>query len=185
MSTSNNKETRIIIAGFGGQGVVLAGNLLAQACVEEGKNVAMMVAYGAEMRGGTANSTVILSEQTIYSPVVLRADVAVILNTPSLDRYEPNLVEGGLLVINRSMIDRPVRRNDVKVVSVSATEIAHQLGNVRVANTVILGAMIARTGLLGLHSLERAIEILLSNKKAALVALNLEALRVGYAQCTM
>src|SRR5512143_1127319 len=98
MQTGMDNETRIVIAGFGGQGVVLAGNLLAQACVEEGKNCSMMVAYGAEMRGGTANSTVVISEGTIYSPVVVRPTIAVVMNTPSLEKFEPSVTPGGLIV---------------------------------------------------------------------------------------
>jgi 2-oxoglutarate ferredoxin oxidoreductase subunit gamma len=183
MQTGTDKETRIVIAGFGGQGVVLAGNLLAQACVEEGKNVSMMVAYGAEMRGGTANSTVVISQGTIYSPVVVRPNIAVVLNTPSLEKFEPSVTAGGLIVANQSMMNRAVKRSDLKVVTVAATEIAHSLGNVRVANSVILGALIAATSLLRLASLERAVETLMAQKKAALISLNLEALRAGFAAC--
>lgn len=183
MQTGTDKETRIVIAGFGGQGVVLAGNLLAQACVEEGKNVSIMVAYGAEMRGGTANSTVVISEGTIYSPVVVRPNIAVVLNTPSLDKFEPSVTAGGLIVANQSMMNRPVKRNDLKVVNIPATEIAHRLGNVRVANSVILGALIAATEILQLKSMERAVETMMAQKKASLVALNLEALRAGFAAC--
>lgn len=183
MQTGTEIETRIVIAGFGGQGVVLAGNLLAQACVEEGKNVTMMVAYGAEMRGGTANSTVVISGGTIYSPVVTRPTIAVVMNTPSLEKFEPLVTAGGLIVGNGSMMHRGVQREDLKSVTIPATEIAHRLGNVRVANVVILGALIATADLLKLKSMERAIEILMAQKKAALVALNLEALRAGFAEC--
>ncbi len=174
-----NHETRIIIAGFGGQGVVVAGNIIARACVIEGKNVAGMISYGAEMRGGTANATVVISDREIASPFVERPDIAIIMNQPSLDKFEEMIVSRGLAVLNTSLVDRAVQREDLDVAEIEASGIAHRLGNVRVANIVAVGAFAARTNLLEMSSLVRGIEDLFSAKKASLVDINKEALRQG------
>jgi len=172
-------ETRIIIAGFGGQGVVVAGNIIARACVIEGKNVTGMISYGAEMRGGTANATVVISDREIASPFVERPDIAIIMNQPSLDKFEEMIVSRGLAVLNTSLVDRAVQREDLDVAEIEASGIAHQLGNVRVANIVAVGAFAARTNLLEMSSLVRGIEDLFSAKKAGLVDINKEALQQG------
>ena len=177
-----NKETKIIIAGFGGQGVVLAGNIIARACVIEDKHVAGMVSYGAEMRGGTANATVIISDAPIASPIVQTPDIAIILNQPSLDKYEDKIVSGGLVVVNTSLVSREVRRSDLKAARINAGDIARRLGNMRVANIVMLGTFVRSTGLLKISSLEKAIEDLFSKKKASLVEINQKALRHGAGQ---
>jgi 2-oxoglutarate ferredoxin oxidoreductase subunit gamma len=174
-----DQETKIIIAGFGGQGVVAAGNVIARACVVEGKNVTGMVSYGAEMRGGTANATIVISDGEIASPVVERPDMAIIMNQPSLDKFEPLILSGGLAVLNTSLVDRMVRRADLRVARIDASQIAHELGNVRVANIVALGAFIRRTGLLQKTSIEQAISDLFAGKKASLVELNVRALAEG------
>ncbi len=175
----NNHETKIIIAGFGGQGVVLAGTLIARACIYEGLNVTAMVSYGAEMRGGTANSTVVISGEQIASPVVERPDIAIILNQPSLDRFEEKLVDGGLIILNSTLVEREVQRQEVDVVKIGATKAAQQLGNTRVANVVALGAFVKKTKLLKKESLSKAIEEQFSQKKAGLVDINKKALQTG------
>ncbi len=174
-----NHETRIIIAGFGGQGVVVAGNIIARACVIEGKNVTGMISYGAEMRGGTANATVIISDRELASPFVEKPDIAIIMNQPSLDKFEDMIVSGGLAVLNTSLVDRAVQRQDLDFVEIEASGIAHRLGNVRVANIVAIGAFAAKTNLLEMSSLARGIEDLFSSKKAGLVDINKEALQQG------
>ncbi len=174
-----NHETRIIIAGFGGQGVVVAGNIIARACVIEGKNVAGMISYGAEMRGGTANATVIISDGEIASPFVEKPDIGIIMNQPSLDKFEEMIVSRGLAVLNTSLVDRAVQRQDLDVAEIEASGIAHRLGNVRVANIVAIGAFAAKTNLLEMSSLARGIEDLFSSKKAGLVDINKEALQQG------
>jgi len=179
-----NGETRIVIAGFGGQGVVLTGNVIARAAMVEGRNVTLMVSYGAEMRGGTANSTVVLSQGPIASPYVEMPDVAIILNRPSLDRFEPAMAAGGHVTVNRSLIDRAVERDDLAVTEVEATNIAHELGNVRVANMVALGAFAAATKLLGMEALVEAVRQTFQQKKPELVALNMRALEAGRAVVT-
>jgi len=174
-----NHETRIIIAGFGGQGVVVAGNIIARACVIEGKNITGMVSYGAEMRGGTANSTVVVSDGEIASPFVERPDIAIILNQPSLEKFEPVIRPGGLAVLNSSLIDRPVKRTDLDIVNIDATHIAHDLGNVRVANIVALGAFVEKTALVKMSSVSQAIEDMFSSKKAGMVEINRKAFLEG------
>jgi len=175
----SGRETKIVIAGFGGQGVVVAGNILARGCVIEDKNVTGMVSYGAEMRGGTANATVIVSDEEIASPFVERPDAAIILNQPSLDKFESRLADGGLVVMNSSLTGRDVERSDLDVVKVEATDAANRLGNVRVANIVALGAFIAKTKLLAAASIEQAISDLFSLKKPEVVEINVKALRLG------
>jgi len=172
-------ETKIIIAGFGGQGVVVAGNIIARACVIEGKNVTGMVSYGAEMRGGTANATVVISNGEIASPFVERPDIAIIMNQPSLDKFEDLILSRGLAVLNTSLVDRNVQREDLDVAKIEASGIAHRLGNTRVANIVALGAFAAKTNLLEMSSLARGIEDLFKSKKASLIDINKEALQQG------
>jgi 2-oxoglutarate ferredoxin oxidoreductase subunit gamma len=178
-------ETRIVIAGFGGQGVVLTGNIIARACVKEDKFVTGMVSYGVEMRGGTANAGVIISDEPIASPFVIRPNLGIILNRPSLDKFEHRLVNGGTIILNSSMTERDVERDDLKVVTVAASEIARELGNVRVANIVALGAFIEVTGVLKMQSLEDSIKDLFAKKKASLIEINIAALAEGAAKCTL
>jgi 2-oxoglutarate ferredoxin oxidoreductase subunit gamma len=177
----DNKETRIIIAGFGGQGVVLTGSVLAHACVIEGKNVTGMVSYGPEMRGGTANSIVVISDEEIASPVVEKPNCGIILNQPSLDKFEDEIVDGGLLILNSSLVDGEVQRSDLEVVKVAATETADKLGNIRVANIVALGAFVKKSGILKLSSVEGALAQIFTGRKAALVEINKRALSAGAA----
>ena len=180
-----NNETKIIISGFGGQGTVLAGTILAKAGMFEDKNVTQMVSYGAEMRGGTANSTVVISDESIASPVIERPDAAIILNEPSLDKFENLMADGGLVIVNTSLVGREVKRKDLEVVEVLATQIALELGNVRVANIVCLGAFIKKTSLVTAESVNTAMEEMFSGKKAALVEINKAALNRGMENCKL
>ena len=175
---------KIIIAGFGGQGVVLAGNILARAAILENKHVTGMVAYGAEMRGGTAYSTVIISDQEIASPVVENPNIGIILNQPSLDKFEEDIEKNGTLVINSSLIERDVKRDDLKLIKIDSTKIADELGNIRVTNIVTLGALIKKTAMLKMESIEKAIEELFSEKKPELIEINKKALQKGAEQCS-
>lgn len=175
-----NNQTRIIIAGFGGQGVVLAGNILARAAVIEDKNVTGMVSYGAEMRGGTANATVVISDEKIASPFVEVPNVAIIMNQPSLDKFEDDIASGGLAVMNSTMVEKVGPRTDLERVSIDASDIARSLGNIRVANIVILGAFIKKTGIVKPQSIIQAIDELFSSKKPAFVEINTNAFNAGY-----
>ncbi len=172
-------ETKIIIAGFGGQGIVLVGNLIARGALMEGKNVTGMVAYGAEMRGGTAYATVVVSDEEIACPFVEHPDAAIVLNRPSLEKFEPSVLSGGLVLANTSLVKRDLQRSDVSLIQVAATEIARELGNLKVANMVALGAFIQHAKLLRADSIERAIGDLFSAKNPKFLPLNLAALKAG------
>ncbi len=179
------KQTKIIIAGFGGQGVVLTGNIIARACVKEDKFVTGMVSYGAEMRGGTAKASVVISNEPITNPFIRHPNVGIILNQPSLDKFESRLASGGLVVLNSSMIKTTLKRDDLDAVKIDASEIARCLGNVRVANIVALGALIEATKILSPESIEESISDLFSSKKVSLVDINLKALSEGAANCNI
>lgn len=174
-------ENKIIIGGFGGQGVVLAGNILARAALLEGRNIAGMVSYGAEIRGGTANASVIISDEEIFSPIISKADTVFAFNQPSLSKFSSRLSESGFLVVNTSLIKELTDVKDsVKVIRIPATEIAIELGNVRSANVVAIGTYIKVSGFLKKQSVLRAIEEAFSKKKQGLVELNKKAFEKGY-----
>ena len=170
-------EYKIIISGFGGQGVVLAGSLLANAALLENKKVAGMISYGAEVRGGTANSTTIISDEDITSPVVDKPNIVIALNQPSLDKYKDNVEKNGFLVINTSLADE-IESKDVNVVRIDATNIANELGNIRVANIVAVGALIKKSNILKLENAKKALPLVLKGKKE-LVEINEKALMKG------
>lgn len=176
------QTTKMIIAGFGGQGIVLVGNVIARACVIEQKNVVGMVAYGAEIRGGTAYATVVVSNEEIGSPFVEHPDTAIILNQPSFDKFESSIRPRGLVLLNTSMTQRPLRRSDLGCIQIDATQIAHGLGNLKVANIVALGAFIRHSGLLRMASIEEGLRDLFSAKNPHLLALNIKALYEGAKQ---
>ena len=177
-------ERSFVFAGFGGQGVILAGKLLAQAAANCGLQVTWLPSYGPEMRGGTANCTVVLSDESIGSPVVDNPTVLVAMNLPSLDRFEKTVASGGTIVVNSSLISRPVERNDVRVLSMPANDIALSLGNAQAANMVALGAVIKATGTVPLELIKSTMARMLSRKDGArLIALNGQALDAGYEAC--
>lgn len=173
----------VIVAGFGGQGVLFAGNLLAQAGVEEDYRVTFLPAYGVEMRGGTANCNVILSTEEIGSPVPDHPCSGLILNEASLDRFLPTLRAGGLLVYNRSLIlGEKVGRGDIEILPVPANEVAAEVGNAQLASLVILGAFVEWTGLVRKEVMPKAMEAMLSPKAVEkFLNQNLAALEAGYA----
>jgi 2-oxoglutarate ferredoxin oxidoreductase subunit gamma len=171
----------IILSGFGGQGVLFAGQLLAYAAVEAGKHVTWIPSYGPEMRGGTAHCTVVVSDEPIGSPLVRHPTTAIALNLPSFEKYEPLIKPGGLLVYNKSLIVATPERTDIRYVAVPANVIAEELGNARQANVVLLGAYLAVTGLLPLEFVETALDNHLSERQRSFLASNKEALRRGAA----
>ncbi len=170
-----------LFAGFGGQGVLLMGQLLAYAGMLEDKYVSWLPAYGPEMRGGTANCSVNISDEPIGSPVVSKATTVVAMNRPSLDKFEPAVQPGGMLFINSSIIDKKAERSDIQVYYVPCNEIAEELGNGRVANMVMLGAYIAKTKCVDIENVLTALLNKLGEKKAHLIPLNREALLKGAA----
>ncbi|HOF94247.1 MAG TPA: 2-oxoacid:acceptor oxidoreductase family protein [Clostridia bacterium] len=168
-----------LFAGFGGQGVLLMGQLLAFAGMLESKYVSWLPAYGPEMRGGTANCSVNISDEPIGSPVVSKATSVIVMNRPSLDKFESAVQPGGMLFINSSIIDRKAERDDIQVFYVPCNEIAEQLGNARVANVVMLGAYIEKTKCVDMENILNALLEKLGKTKAHLIPLNREALVKG------
>lgn len=172
-------EEKLIIAGFGGQGVMAMGQLLTYSGMIEDKNVSWLPSYGPEMRGGTANCSVILSDEPVGSPVVTDSTASIVLNKPSLDKFENSVVPGGKLFINSSLIDKKSVRNDIDVYYIPANEIAMELGNDKVANMVMLGAFLEATKLVDIESILKAFTKVFGENKAHLVPLNKEALEKG------
>jgi 2-oxoglutarate ferredoxin oxidoreductase subunit gamma len=169
----------IIIAGFGGQGVMSMGQLLAYAGMLEGKHVSWLPSYGPEQRGGTANCAIVVSDEPVGSPVVSRPSAAIILNNPSFDKFEPHIRPGGLLILNSSLVSRKTARKDVKVIEVKATHLANELGNSQVANMILLGTYLANTPFISLHSVVYSLNKVLSPEKSHLIELNMKALEKG------
>lgn len=167
---------KLIIAGFGGQGVMLIGQMIAYAGMLEGKEVTWMPAYGPEMRGGTANCTVIVSDKKISSPIVTEATSVVVMNLPSLHKFEKLVKPGGLLFINSSLIHEDTDREDVEVCRIDANEIAVRLQNDKVSNMVILGAVVSKTGIVKMESIEKVMEKLFTGNKSKILPLNKKAL---------
>jgi 2-oxoglutarate ferredoxin oxidoreductase subunit gamma len=171
----------IIFSGFGGQGVLFAGQLLAYAALDSGKHVTWIPSYGPEMRGGTAHCTVVVSDEPIGSPMVRRPTSAVAMNLPSFEKYEPLVKPGGLLVYNSSLIEVQPRRSDIRYVAVPANEIGEALGSARQANVALMGALLVATGLLPLEAIAKALDDHLSERQRKFLESNKQVLRRGAA----
>ncbi|MBO5122032.1 MAG: 2-oxoacid:acceptor oxidoreductase family protein [Oscillospiraceae bacterium] len=174
-------EKSFIFAGFGGQGMLLIGKFMAMSCMLDGKHVSWLPSYGPEMRGGTANCSVIVSDEPVASPLVDVADVVVAMNRPSLDKFEPCVKPGGVLVINSSIIDRKAERDDIQVVYCDANGIAEAVGNPKGANVAILGAVMGKVDVTSVESMTEAIRIELGEKKLRFLEGNMKALEAGMA----
>ena len=170
---------QFIFAGFGGQGMLLIGKFVAMACMLDGKHVSWLPSYGPEMRGGTANCTVIVSDDPVGSPMTDSADVIVAMNLPSLIKFESKVKPGGLLVINKSLIDRKAERDDIQVVYCDANKIAEEVGNPKGANVAILGAVMAKEPVVEMDKMIEAIRIELGERKARFLEGNKKALQAG------
>jgi 2-oxoglutarate ferredoxin oxidoreductase subunit gamma len=170
---------KTVFAGFGGQGVLSMGLNLAQAALLEGKNVTYLPSYGAEVRGGTANCTVAVSDEEIASPVASAPDFIVAMNQPSMVRFQNQIQSGGVLLINSSLIETEISRGDVDIVKVPANRIAEQLGSPRSANMVMLGAFTKKSNIVSISSVIEGLKSALK-KKQKLIAVNTEALMAGY-----
>jgi 2-oxoglutarate ferredoxin oxidoreductase subunit gamma len=170
---------KTVLAGFGGQGVLSMGLNLAEAAMLEGKNVTYLPAYGAEVRGGTANCTVAISDEEIASPVASSPEFVIAMNQPSAVKFQHHIQSGGLFFINSSLVDAELVRGDIEIVSVPANTIADGLGNPRAANMIMLGAFTKKSGLVQLDSLKDALKQTLSSKKK-LIEINEKALEAGY-----
>ena len=172
-----NKE--MIFAGFGGQGVMLMGQILAYAGMMEGQQVSWFPAYGPEMRGGTANCSIIIGDEPVGTPIVTEPSVVVAMNLPSLDKFEPMLPVGGTLLINSSLIDRKPHRTDVKTYYVPCNDIAQELGNLKVANMVMVGAIIAASGVVNIDSVITVLAKKIFKNKPKVMPINEQAIRRG------
>ncbi len=170
----------MIMSGFGGQGILFMGQMLSYAACDAGKKVSWLPSYGPEMRGGTCNCMTIIGDGEIYSPLVWHPDLLVAMNRPSLVRFEEAVKPGGVIILNKDMVDIPVTRTDVRQVWVPADQIAAELGNSKISNVAALGTLIGATGLLTLEEVAAAIEKKLPASKKAALAVNIEALKRGY-----
>jgi len=169
----------IIIAGFGGQGILSAGRVLAYAGMLENKNVSWLPSYGPEMRGGTANCSVIISDELVGSPILNNATSLIVMNGPSLDKFEAMVVKGGMIISDSSLIDRKSSRTDIDVYEIPATKLASDMGNQTFANIFLLGKLIAKTGIVSKENFEAALRKVLPKKHHHLIPEEMKALEDG------
>ena len=172
--------TQLLIAGFGGQGVLFAGKFIAYKGLLEEKEVSWLPSYGPEMRGGTANCSIILSDEPVGSPIVSKPDVLIAMNLPSLDKYEDATVSGGSIFVDSTLIGRKVQRSDVKAFYIPATKMANDAGIPTLANMIMMGKMIKETGMVRFDDVVDALKKVVSAKRANLLELNIKALEAGY-----
>ena len=178
--SGNGLYEEVVIAGFGGQGIILAGKLLAQTAMEEGYEVTYMPSYGAEVRGGTANCMVVIAEEEIACPVIGKPSSLIVMNKASLEKFAPRLQKGGLLVMNSSLIDDEPQVDDtIQVLTVPADEIAVELGNPKVANMVILGAYLQKRSLLSVDAAAKCLPQIIARHYHQTLAVNADALQEG------
>ena len=166
---------KMFFAGSGGQGVLLMGQIITYAAMLEGKEATFLPSYGPEMRGGTANCTVVVSDKPVSSPLIYEADIAVVMNRPSMDKFEPMVKAGGFMFYNESIIDRKPERTDIKSVAVDLAARCAALGNDKVANMVMLGEVVRGTGVVQVDTVFKVFEKVFSGRKAALIPLNKQA----------
>ena len=169
----------IILSGFGGQGIMMMGRLLAQAGMMDNNYVTWFPSYGAEMRGGTANCTVVVSSEEITSPIIDQPQAIIIMNNPSLIKFESRVKPSGLLIINKCIIEQNISRDDIEIVEISASTTAKNLGNDKVANMLMLGAFIKKTGIVSLKTTKSALKECLPLHKHSLLKINEMALQKG------
>lgn len=174
-------QHEIIISGFGGQGALFAGQLLSYGALEEGRHVTWIPSYGPEMRGGTANCTVIVSDEEIGSPLVRRPSAAIVLNPPSFERYEPLVQPNGVLLVNSSLISIAPRRSDIRRLDIPANDVAAELGAAQMANVILVGALVALTGIVQIETLDSVLDARVSARHRDKLEMNKRALRRGMA----
>ncbi len=171
--------TQVLIAGFGGQGILFAGKFLAYAGLLQGRNVSWLPSYGPEMRGGTANCSVILSDTQVGSPIVGHPDILIAMNLPSLEKYENEVPAGGCIFVDSSLVNRAVKRDDVKVFPIPATSISTEKGYDTLANMILMGHVIAHTHVIPDDMIRPAMQKVVSARHADLLEKNIEALNLG------
>ncbi len=174
------KTNQILIAGFGGQGVLFAGKVIAYKGLLEGREVSWLPSYGPEMRGGTANCSVILSDLPVGSPIVASPDILMVMNLPSLDKYEKSVVPGGTIIVDSTLIERKVERDDVSVFYIPATKMAQDAGIPTLANMIMVGKMIKETSMISYEGISDGLKKVVSAKHADLLEVNLKAIETGY-----
>ena len=174
------KTTQILIAGFGGQGILFSGKFLAYKGLLDGIQVSWLPSYGPEMRGGTANCSVIISDDPVGSPIVSTPDVLVAMNLPSLDKYENAAAKGAKIFIDSTLISRKVERDDVDAYYIPATQMANEAGIPTLANIIMIGKIIKESGVISHDDLMGALKKVVSAKRAELLDVNLKALEMGY-----
>ncbi len=172
--------TKIIIAGFGGQGIILAGKLLAYSAMIENNEVTHIPSYGAEMRGGTCNCSVIISDEQIASPIVSKPDITLIMNQPSKTKFEQKCKNDSKIFINSSLIEEKVNRDDINAYYIDATNLAEKAGSVKSANMVMLGALAKVTNIVKLNTLIDSLPGIISTRNKSLIDINADALKKGY-----
>ncbi|MCK6457080.1 MAG: 2-oxoacid:acceptor oxidoreductase family protein [Phycisphaerae bacterium] len=172
-------KEEVLIAGFGGQGILLMGQLLAEAAMQEELYATWFPSYGPEMRGGTANCTVVFSSEEIGSPIAAQYSVVIAMNQPSLERFAPRVRSGGVLLVNASMVPVPYEREGITVLYIPAAEIAHDLGQPKVGNVVMLGSLLGARPALPIGAVEAAIRTVIGRKHADAIDVNLSALCAG------
>ncbi len=175
MSTS-----QILIAGFGGQGVLFAGKFIAYKGLLENRQVSWLPSYGPEMRGGTANCSIILSDDPVGSPIVSEPNILMVMNLPSLDKYENSVVKGGKVFVDSTLIERKVARDDVEAFYIPATKMAQDAGIPTLANMIMVGKMIRETEMVSFENMKDALKKVVSAKHADLLDVNLKAIETGY-----
>lgn len=173
-------EKNFIIAGFGGQGVLLAGEVLANAFMLEDKQVTWYPCYGAEMRGGTVNCEIVMSDDEVSAVNKAEADFIIVLNQASFDKFEPKVRKGGYLIVNTSLAEKAENRKDIHYVFAPISEMAEKLGNVKMANMIALGLLSKTSGLLSVDLLESALDTVLPPHRKNLLPLNKTAMEMGY-----
>ena len=174
------EETSIIISGFGGQGTLFAGQVLAYAAMDNGLDVTWIPSYGPEMRGGTASCTVIFSEEEIGSPLVRNPDVVLALNLLSINKYEDRIPKGGVMIANSSQLNREIKREDITTLLIPANDIAEKIGMTRLVNMIMIGAMVALKPILPLDAVKKALEEHIPERHKKTLPMNFSAMDEGY-----
>lgn len=172
-------QQEIVIAGFGGQGILSAGKLLAYAGMLENRNVSWLPSYGPEMRGGTANCHVIISDEPVGSPILNSATTLIVMNGPSLEKFENMVVDGGLIITDSSLVENGPKRSDVKVFEIPATKMASEMGNLTFANIILLGKLLEETGIVSKDNFELALKKVLPKKYHSMIPEEMKALESG------
>lgn len=172
-------EYRMVFAGFGGQGVLLAGQLITEAGMKQGKNVSWMPSYGPEMRGGVANCSVVISDEQIGAPIILEPDLLVAMNKPSLDKLENKVISGGYIIYNSSLIDKAPKRNDVNIIALPCNDIANELNLSKVVNMPIIGAIMAITKLFKKEDIISIMYDKFGKNKTKIIETNIKAIEEG------